>query len=189
MLKFCLLLDLPKPHSSPNFTVHCTWVSAIRTEEHEIAELFSVRVQHTLPPAVQLRQGMRYPPVLYRCSPCLGVHKLTNSQALTHTQLHMYMNSLGCISSPRARWSTERSVIRSCSTSLLPSTAAEWRHSEDMQDVERTLMNILRFDWHAFLSDTAVGITSTFFRQIVYIIFKIYWIQFNKVYIVLQLSC
>lgn len=116
------------PHSTSNFTVHSTWVSAVRTEEHEIDEASSLEMQHTLPPAVHLRQRMHYPTVLYRCTPCHREHRLTNtsSNPQTHT------SSLGLRFCFAALWWTEGAAWWDDAAQLCwsPQTLSSWWERE-----------------------------------------------------------
>lgn len=105
-----MLLNLLMPHSPTDFTVHCTWLSAVRAKEHEIAQLSALSAAHT--PSC-------CPPETRHALPSSALQMLavswhTQTRQLagsgththTHTQPRIHMNGLGCIPL------SQRSVIR-----------------------------------------------------------------------------
>ncbi|KAK5859250.1 hypothetical protein PBY51_003331 [Eleginops maclovinus] len=75
------------PHSSSCFTVRCSRVSAVRTEEHEIAKLSALKVQPP-PPCCPPETGHAFPSAaVLMLDVCVTVY--THSVARLHEQLRV----------------------------------------------------------------------------------------------------
>lgn len=116
------------------------------THAHARARTCTWAYTHTpaLSPTVHLRQGMHYPPVLYRCLPCLGIHSLPAS--LPHSLTHKLRHTLGYALTPialglftvLAQCAEQRRAQWDAAEQLLPQMEAMEATAEREHSVRRT---------------------------------------------------